>query len=162
MFGISGFELFLILLFGFLIFGPDKLPAMAKSIGGAIRKFRNAQEEMGDVLKNEVFDPNAEEPFKDPLAALDKMDAAIKKSEPTESFSQRKARYDRERAAQKAAEPAEEKPAKAAGTPASTTSDHKATPAEIYGAVAVTPMAKKAPAKEAPEADGAVESEEVR
>ena len=29
MFGIGGFELFLILLFGFLIFGPDKLPAMA-------------------------------------------------------------------------------------------------------------------------------------
>ena len=33
MFGIGGFELFLILLFGFLIFGPDKLPAMAKTLG---------------------------------------------------------------------------------------------------------------------------------
>ena len=40
MFGIGGFELFLILLFGFLIFGPDKLPAMAKTIGKAIAKFR--------------------------------------------------------------------------------------------------------------------------
>ena len=44
MFGIGGFELFLILLFGFLIFGPDKLPAMAKTLGKAIAKFRNAQE----------------------------------------------------------------------------------------------------------------------
>ena len=33
MFGIGGFELFLILLFGVLIFGPDKLPAMAKTLG---------------------------------------------------------------------------------------------------------------------------------
>ena len=32
-FGIGGTELFLILLFGFLIFGPDKLPAIAKTVG---------------------------------------------------------------------------------------------------------------------------------
>ena len=62
MFGIGGFELFLILLFGFLIFGPDKLPAMARTLGKFIAKFRNAQEEMSGVLKNEVFDPNAEDP----------------------------------------------------------------------------------------------------
>ena len=54
MFGIGGFELFLILLFGFLIFGPDKLPAMAKTLGKAIAKFRNAQEEMSGVLKGEM------------------------------------------------------------------------------------------------------------
>ena len=61
MFGIGGFELFLILLFGFLIFGPDKLPAMARTLGKFIAKFRTAQEEMSGVLKNEVFDPNAED-----------------------------------------------------------------------------------------------------
>lgn len=38
MFGIGGFELFLILLFGFLIFGPDKLPAMAEDPRQAIAK----------------------------------------------------------------------------------------------------------------------------
>ena len=79
MFGIGGFELFLILLFGFLIFGPDKLPAMAKTIGKAIAKFRNAQEEMSGVLKGEmVFDKDAEDPFKNPLDALD--DVAAKAS----------------------------------------------------------------------------------
>ena len=79
MFGIGGFELFLILLFGFLIFGPDKLPAMAKTIGKAIAKFRSAQEEMSGVLKGEmVFDKDAEDPFKNPLDALD--DVAAKAS----------------------------------------------------------------------------------
>lgn len=51
MFGIGGFELFLILLFGFLIFGPDKLPALAKTVGQAIAKFRDAQAEMTEQLK---------------------------------------------------------------------------------------------------------------
>ena len=79
MFGIGGFELFLILLFGFLIFGPDKLPAMAKTLGKAIAKFRSAQEEMSGVLKGEmVFDKDAEDPFKNPLDALD--DVAAKAS----------------------------------------------------------------------------------
>ncbi len=80
MFGIGGFELFLILLFGFLIFGPDKLPAMAKTLGKAIAKFRNAQEEMSGVLKGEmVFDKDAEDPFKNPLDALDEVAAKAKK-----------------------------------------------------------------------------------
>lgn len=116
MFGIGGFELFLILLFGFLIFGPDKLPAMAKTLGKAIAKFRSAQEEMTGVLKGEVFDKDADEPFKNPLDALDNAAAKAEKAagqakkaaaqaqEKAESFSARKARYDRERAAKKAAE----------------------------------------------------------
>ena len=82
MFGIGGFELFLILLFGFLIFGPDKLPAMAKTLGKAIAKFRSAQEEMSGVLKGEmVFDKDSDEPFKNPLDALD--DVAAKASKGT-------------------------------------------------------------------------------
>lgn len=104
MFGIGGNELILILLFGFLIFGPDKLPAMAKTIGQVIAKFRNAQNEMNQVLKNEVFDPTAENPFKNPLDVAAKLEAAAKKEDRQESFSQRKARYDKQRAARKRAE----------------------------------------------------------
>ena len=112
MFGIGGFELFLILLFGFLIFGPDKLPAMAKTLGKAIAKFKDAQEEMNKVIKTEVYDPNSDEPFKNPLDALAKVGENgkdDKKEAPAvsgkqESFSERKARYDKERAAKKAEE----------------------------------------------------------
>ena len=112
MFGIGGFELFLILLFGFLIFGPDKLPAMAKTLGKAIATFRDAQEEMNKVIKTEVYDPNSDEPFKNPLDALAKVGEIgkdDKKEAPAasgkqESFSERKARYEKERAAKKAEE----------------------------------------------------------
>ena len=112
MFGIGGFELFLILLFGFLIFGPDKLPAMAKTLGKAIAKFRDAQEEMNKVIKTEVYDPNSDEPFKNPLDALAKVGEIgkdDKKEAPAasgkqESFSERNARDDKERAAKKAEE----------------------------------------------------------
>lgn len=73
MFGIHGIEIFLILLFGFLIFGPDKIPVIAKTLGQAINKFRGAQEEMSKVIKTEVYDPASDEPFKNPLDALSKV-----------------------------------------------------------------------------------------
>lgn len=121
MFGIGGFELFLILIFGFLIFGPDKLPQIANTIGRAIAKFRSAQEDMKGQLNMESFmDKEAAEPFKNPLDVLEnaadkaksgadaaraKADAATDKVvEHTESFAERKARYDRERKARKEAE----------------------------------------------------------
>jgi TatA/E family protein of Tat protein translocase len=56
-FGIGGTELVLILLFGFLIFGPDKLPQIARTVGKAIRQFKGAQEKMNEVIKSEVYDP---------------------------------------------------------------------------------------------------------
>ena len=118
MFGIGGTELFLILLFGFLLFGPDKLPSIAKTAGKAIAKFRNAQEEVTKVVQNEIYDPKSDEPFKNPLDAVEKLG---KKSEnktvaKQESFSERKARYDRERAARRAAE--QEKAAEGASSDA--------------------------------------------
>ena len=166
MFGIGGFELFLILLFGFLIFGPDKLPAMAKTLGKAIAKFRSAQEEMNKVIKTEVYDPSSDEPFKNPLEALSKVGESAKKldkDEKTETFSERKARYDKERAAKKAAE--EKKAASATAAASSTVAASakpedageatgeesasavkptpKPTPDELYG---TKPAAKKAAA----------------
>ena len=75
MFGIGGFELFIILLFGFLIFGPEKLPDIARTIGRAIAKFRDAQAEMNETLKNnKVYDPdNPDGPFGDPIQTLESL-----------------------------------------------------------------------------------------
>ncbi len=76
MFGIGGFELFLILLFGFLIFGPDRLPRIARTIGNAISRFRNASDDMNKTLQNaqnEMFNKNSAEPFKNPLDVIENM-----------------------------------------------------------------------------------------
>ena len=68
MFGLSGFEIGIILLFAFLIFGPDKMPDMARTIGRAVRQFRSAQEQMTKVIKTEVYDPIKDlEPLMNPF-----------------------------------------------------------------------------------------------
>lgn len=178
MFGIGGTELFLILLFGFLLFGPDKLPTIAKTAGKAIAKFRNAQEEVTKVVQNEIYDPKSDEPFKNPLDAVEKLG---KKSEnktvaKQESFSERKARYDRERAARRAeqekaaqdgaAKPSAGKPAPkaaAAGKPAPRTSaDSAAKPAakSASASSAAKPAAKPKPAAAAKPAAAKPASEE--
>ena len=80
MFGIGGFEFVLILLFAFLIFGPDKLPEIARTVGKGIAKFRAAQEDMNEVLKeSKAFDPNAEDPFGDPAETIDKLASTAEK-----------------------------------------------------------------------------------
>lgn len=179
LFGIGGFELFLILLFGFLLFGPDKLPAMAKTLGKAIGKFRNAQEEMNKVIKNEVYDPDSDEPFKNPLDVMEKAADAGKKaangaskavssaskavsshsssaaaSKPRsagqqESFSERKARYDRERAAKQAAEAERAEAAKQAALAAADAKSTEAAAPET--AAQAAPAAPAAPAASAAE-----------
>lgn len=57
MFGIGGFELFIIVVFIFVIFGPDKLPQIIKYAGLGIKKFRKAKAEMDHVLQEEIVDP---------------------------------------------------------------------------------------------------------
>ena len=71
MFGLSGFEVAIILLFAFLIFGPDKLPQIARTIGRGIRQFRTAQEQMNKVIKAEVYDPLKDlEPLANPFSGF--------------------------------------------------------------------------------------------
>lgn len=60
MFGIGEGELAIIVVFGFLLFGPDKLPQMGRTIGRAIRQFRETQEKMTAVVQSEIIDPVTE------------------------------------------------------------------------------------------------------
>lgn len=103
MFGIGGFEFFIILLFGFLIFGPDKLPELAKTVGVAISKFKKAQDEMSAVLKSEVMEASAEAD----KPSQSKSDNNSNDGAP-ETFAERKARYDKERAERKKQQQLEE------------------------------------------------------
>ena len=105
MFGIGGFEFFIILLFGFLIFGPDKLPEIAKTVGTAMSKFKKAQDEMSAVLKSEVMEASAEADKKTPQTKTEGNSSA---ESAAESFAERKARYDKERAERKKQQKLEE------------------------------------------------------
>lgn len=112
-FGIGEGELAIIVVFGFLLFGPDKLPQMGRTIGRAIRQFRETQEKMTAVVQSEIIDPVSEAasaPVKPKKAAATDDDsdadedaaetaAAAKK----ETFAERRARLAAEKAASEGA-----------------------------------------------------------
>lgn len=180
MFGIGGFELFIILVFGFLIFGPDKLPDIAKTVGKGIARFREAQQEVNEAIGDEKlidFD-NPDQPIKDPMETLDRIaqrheekkaakeaessnDAGEAKESATEaepkqeSFTERKARYERERAARKAAE------AEAAKKDAEAPAEGKPAEEVVAEAPAEAPAAEASaePAADEAVADAAVPAE---
>lgn len=124
MFGIGEGELAIIVVFGFLLFGPDKLPQMGRTIGRAIRQFRETQEKMTAVVQSEIIDPVSEAasaPVKPKKAAAtdDDSDAdedAAETAAPAkkETFAERRARLTAEKAASEGAaegENAAEEPA---------------------------------------------------
>lgn len=136
MFGIGEGELAIIVVFGFLLFGPDKLPQMGRTIGRAIRQFRETQEKMTAVVQSEIIDPVSEAasaPVKPKKAAVDDDSDADEDAVVTaatvkkETFAERRARLAAEKAASEGvtegegaadeaegAEPAEAEPAAAA------------------------------------------------
>lgn len=57
MFGISGLELIIIIAFVLLIFGPDKLPELARTFGKAWRQFKKVESDMERIIRAEVYAP---------------------------------------------------------------------------------------------------------
>lgn len=135
MFGIGEGELAIIVVFGFLLFGPDKLPQMGRTIGRVIRQFRETQEKMTAVVQSEIIDPVSEAasaPVKPKKAAVDDdSDAdedAAEKAAPAkkETFAERRARLAAEKAASEGAaegEGAAEEPATEGVEPAGAESE---------------------------------------
>lgn len=74
MFGISGTELFLIVVFVLLIFGPDKLPEFARTIGKFMNEFKRAQASMETMLKAEMYGAGPEKPAKPAAPVIDEDD----------------------------------------------------------------------------------------
>ena len=155
MFGIGEGELAIIVVFGFLLFGPDKLPQMGRTIGRAIRQFRETQEKMTAVVQSEIIDPVTEAasaPVKPKKAAAvdDDSDAdedAAETAAPAkkETFAERRARLAAEKAASEGAaegEPAAEEPETEGAEPAAESEADAAVP---------TPAAEPEPEPESAE-----------
>lgn len=135
MFGIGEGELAIIVVFGFLLFGPDKLPQMGRTIGRAIRQFRETQEKMTAVVQSEIIDPVSEAasaPVKPKKAAVDDDSDADEDAAETaapakkETFAERRARLAAEKAASEGAtedEGAAEEAEPAKAEPAAATVD---------------------------------------
>lgn len=112
-FGIGEGELAIIVVFGFLLFGPDKLPQMGRTIGRAIRQFRETQEKMTAVVQSEIIDPVSEAasaPVKPKKAAAtdddsdaDEDAADVAAPAKKETFAERRARLAAEKAASEGA-----------------------------------------------------------
>ncbi|WP_097677367.1 twin-arginine translocase TatA/TatE family subunit [Olsenella urininfantis] len=115
MFGIGESELLIIVVFGFLLFGPDKLPGMGRTIGRALRQFRVAQEGFTEVVQSEVMDPlnkvmnegiDTDPKSSKRAAALDEdadaEEGDVPKKRANETFAERKARLEAERKARDA------------------------------------------------------------
>lgn len=155
MFGIGEGELALIVLFAFLVFGPDKLPGMGRTLGRALRQFKNAQEGFTEVVQTNIVDPAAEamsdtpkRPNRKHEEALDEdadLDLPEGEEAPrpkrTETFAERRKRLAEEKAARDAAE-------KAAAAAAVAPSDEDADQAAPAAEAATEPTTEApAPAK---------------
>jgi TatA/E family protein of Tat protein translocase len=118
-FGIGETELVIIVVFAFLLFGPDKLPGMGRTLGRVLRQFREASDGFTEVVQTNIMDPASEELEKSPKQR--KREAAELDAEATvegaassqeaeeaprprrETFAERKARLLAERKAAEAA-----------------------------------------------------------
>ena len=144
MLGIGSTELVIILVFGFLLFGPDKLPQMGRTIGRALRQFRETQEKLTAVVQTEVVDPMAAAKAPKVAVAAKDEDADVEGSTATEEAPVRKETF-----AERRARLAAERAAKEAEATAGDAEDGKSAPAE------------DAPADDAPAAEPEPESEQV-
>ena len=86
-------EFILIAVFALVIFGPDKIPDIARTVGKAVQTFKRAQQDMERLIKVEMYaaDPDKEnspfapkDPFKAPnvVAATEAAEAAKAAKEP--------------------------------------------------------------------------------
>lgn len=152
-FGIGEGELAIIVVFGFLLFGPDKLPQMGRTIGRAIRQFRETQEKMTAVVQSEIIDPVSEAasaPVKPKKAAAtdDDSDAdedAAETAAPAkkETFAERRARLAAEKAASEGAAEGEG----AAEEPATEDADAGSADAAVESESAAEPEPEPEPAE---------------
>jgi TatA/E family protein of Tat protein translocase len=153
-FGIGETELVIIVVFAFLLFGPDKLPGMGRTLGRVLRQFREASDGFTEVVQTNIMDPAADELKKSPKQRRreeeeamsvntmegDAVEAAPEVAPRRETFAERKARLAAERAqreqakAEDVAAPAEASSAQGESADAEATGQKDEAPARTTAA----------------------------
>lgn len=130
MFGIGETELVIIVVFAFLLFGPDKLPGMGRTLGRVLRQFREASDGFTEVVQTNIMDPASEELEKSPKQRKREQEVAegadgagsdaVQETPAAkrETFAERKARLMAERKAAEEAAAASSEDARSTDVPA--------------------------------------------
>jgi len=69
MFGIGMTELLVILAVALIVFGPSRLPELARSLGKAMNEFRRASTDLRETFREAVDEPRAQAPQTPPTPA---------------------------------------------------------------------------------------------
>ena len=64
MFDVGFTELFLLALIGLLVLGPERLPGVARTIGGFVRKARASWTSLRNTIESELAEADISEPLK--------------------------------------------------------------------------------------------------
>ena len=64
MFDVGFAELFLLALIGLLVLGPERLPAVARTLGGYVRKARSSWISLRNTIESELADADISTPIK--------------------------------------------------------------------------------------------------
>jgi len=81
MFGLSFWEIAVILAIALIVFGPSKLPELARSLGKGLREFRKATEDFKSSIDSEARRPDT--PTPNPIA--EKKPEALPETSDTEA-----------------------------------------------------------------------------
>jgi sec-independent protein translocase protein TatB len=64
MFDVGFAELFLLALIGLLVLGPERLPGVARTVGGFVRKARASWTSLRNTIESELAEADISEPLK--------------------------------------------------------------------------------------------------
>ena len=122
-------ELLVIILFAFIIVGPERLPKAAKAIGKALRKLRDTRGSIDQTLKDEGLDPESlQEASRNPFLALEKIEK-IASVLPTEELTGEE--NSSEEIPPENGSPAADEPGIEAGTPDGESGDGEGEPPRV-------------------------------
>lgn len=104
MFGVSLFELIIIMIVVLLVFGPDKLPEVARNLGKVMGELKKHSDAMRREFYNSVYTPTQEINSKIDYAARELRTLAFKDENSDPPNCEEKKRREEEEAAQRTAD----------------------------------------------------------